>query len=351
VKAAVLYDREDLRVEEIAMPEPKDHEILVKVMAAGICGSDIPRVLGDKAHHFPIVLGHEFAGVVAKVGKLVTRVSVGERIAGAPLVPCHQCGDCLAGSFAQCKFYSFVGSRVNGSWAEFVIIPEINAVRIDDSVSFAEAAFFEPSAVALHALRHIGFQGGEDVAILGGGTIGLLTLQWAKLLGAKTVTVFDLDPERLETAKMLGADHAIDTSKGDFKEQTSATVGGRGFGIVMETAGSPITMQLSFELAANKAKICFVGTPTKNLIFDYKLFELMNRKEFTLTGSWMSYSAPFPGKEWELTAHFLSRQKLNFLDMIYKILPLEHINEAFELYKQPGAVKGKILLINGDEPV
>jgi L-iditol 2-dehydrogenase len=351
MKAAVLYGKEDIRVEDIAVPEPNDHEILVKVMATGICGSDLPRVLGDKAHHYPIVLGHEFAGVAVKVGKLVTRVNVGDRLAGAPLVPCHQCDDCQRGHFAQCKFYSFIGSRVNGSWAEFVVMPEINAVTIDDSVSFAEAAFFEPSAVALHALTHIGFQGGEHVAILGGGTIGLLTLQWAKLLGARTVTVFDLDQERLDIAKKLGADYVLDTTSAEYKDHAASIVDGKGFGIVMETAGSSVTMQLSFELAANKAKVCFVGTPTKDLTFNYKLFELMNRKEFTLTGSWMSYSAPFPGKEWELTAAFLSKQKLNFLDMVHHLLPLERIDEAFELYKQPGAVKGKILLINGDEPV
>jgi L-iditol 2-dehydrogenase len=351
MKAALLYGKDDIRIEEIAIPEPGDHDIVVKVMATGICGSDIPRVLGDKAHHYPIVLGHEFAGIVAKTGKLVTRVAVGERIAGAPLVPCHQCGDCLKGSFAQCKLYSFIGSRVNGSWAEYVLIPDINAVRIDDSVSFAEAAFFEPSAVALHALRHIHFEGGEHVAIVGGGTIGLLTLQWAKVLGARTVTVFDIDTERLDTARKLGADYVIDTSSADFKAQALSIVDGKGFGIVMETAGSDITMRLCFELAANKAKVCFVGTPTKDITFDYKLFELMNRKEFTLTGSWMSYSAPFPGDEWELTAHFLSKQRFNFLDMIDKIFPLEQINDAFELYKQPGAVKGKILLTLGDEPV
>ncbi|MEK3914808.1 galactitol-1-phosphate 5-dehydrogenase [Paenibacillus sp. FSL H7-0331] len=351
MKAAVLYGQDDIRVEDIAIPQPQAHEILVKVMATGICGSDVPRVLGTKAHHYPIVLGHEFAGIVAKVGTGVTRIGVGDRIAGAPLVPCHQCVDCFKGDFAQCQYYSFVGSRVNGSWAEYVIIPEINAVRIDDTVSYAEAAFFEPSAVALHALRHISFQGGEDVAILGGGTIGLLTLQWAKVLGARTVTVFDINHDRLELARKLGADYVIDTRSEDFKEQATSIVGAKGFGIVMETAGSDVTMRLSFELAANKAKVCFVGTPTKELTFDYKLFELMNRKEFTLTGSWMSYSAPFPGNEWELTAHFLSKQRFNFLDMIDKILPLEQINDAFELYKQPGAVKGKILLTLGSEPV
>ena len=126
-----------------------------------------------------------------------------------------------------------------------------------------------------------------------------------------------------------------------------AATSGRGFGYVFETAGVDITMKLAFELAGNKAQICFIGTPTKELVFDPKLFEQMNRKEFVLTGSWMSYSAPFPGKEWELTAHFFRTGQLKYDEaMIFKKFPLSQAAEAFAMYKTPGAVKGKILLVN-----
>jgi L-iditol 2-dehydrogenase len=346
MKAAVLYAKDDLRVEDIPLPEINDHEVLVKVKATGICGSDLPRVLGDGAHYYPIVLGHEFSGIVEKIGKKVTKVQVGDKVAGAPLVPCHGCWDCQKGNYAQCKNYTFIGSRINGSWAEYVKLPEVNAIKVDESVSFEEAAFFEPSAVALHALHHIQFQGGEDVAILGGGNIGLLILQWVKILGAKTVTVFDIDDEKLELAKKLGADHVINTLHEGFKEECFVITKGKGFGVVLETAGSNITMNLSFDLAANKAKVCFVGTPTRDITFDFKRFEQMNRKEFILTGSWMSYSAPYPGREWELTAYFLEKKRLNFKDMIYKVFPLDRIGDAFDLYRAPGFVKGKIILLN-----
>jgi L-iditol 2-dehydrogenase len=346
MKAAVLYAKNDIRVEETEIPLLESHEILVKVKATGICGSDLPRVMGDAAHHYPIVLGHEFSGVVEKIGSDVTKVKVGDRVVGAPLKPCHTCDDCLNGNFAQCKYYSFIGSRVNGSWAEYVAIPEANAIPFDESISFEEAAMVEPSAVALHALRLIQFQGGEHVAILGGGNIGLLTLQWAQILGARDVTVFDIDEERLETAKRLGADYTINSTKTGFEDEWKQITKGKGFGIVMETAGSDVTMRQSFELAANKAKVCFIGTPVRDLTFNHKLFELMNRKEFTLTGSWMSYGSPFPGDEWGLTLHFLKQRRLNFKEIIYKNFCLNDINDAFELYRQPGGVKGKILLHN-----
>lgn len=222
----------------------------------------------------------------------------------------------------------------------------MNAIPFDDSLSFEEAALVEPSAVALHALRIIHYQGGEHVAILGGGNIGLLVLQWAKILGAKTVTVFDIDEDRLKTAKLLGADYTLNTSVPDFGAQWKDITANRGYGVVMETGGSDVTMRLSFELAANKGKVCFVGTPVRDITYPYSLFEHMNRKEFTLTGSWMSYSTPFPGHEWELTLHYLRKGELNFTDIIYRKYALEDIHQAFDLYWQPGAVKGKILLLN-----
>ncbi|REK66617.1 MAG: galactitol-1-phosphate 5-dehydrogenase [Cohnella sp.] len=344
MKAAVLHAKNDIRLEEVEVPALKPHEILVRVKATGICGSDLPRVMGDAAHHYPIILGHEFSGLVESVGSGVTKVKAGERIAGVPLVPCQKCQDCLNGHYSQCPFYSFIGSRVNGSWADYVVIPEQNALPLGDDISFEEAALVEPSAVALHGLNLIPFQGGEHVAILGGGNIGLLTLQWAKILGARSVTVFDINEEKLETARQLGADYTINSSRPD--NQWKQITEGRGFGVVMETAGAEATMRMSIQIAANKANVCFIGTPIRDLSFPHKLFEQLNRKELTLKGSWMSYSAPYPGNEWGMTLDHIRSGKLNLKDVVHYRFPLHEINQAFDLYRQPGSVKGKILLLN-----
>lgn len=347
MKAAVLYANEDLRYEEFEMPQISEGEVLVKVKATGICGSDIPRVLGNGAHYYPIVLGHEFSGEVVEIGNAVKTVRIGDRVAGVPLIPCLKCEDCQKGNYSQCKFYSFIGSRVQGSFAEYVKAPERNVVKFEDNVSFEKGAFFEPSTVALHGLNCADYHGGEDVAILGGGTIGLFTAQWARIFGAKRVFVFDIDNDRLELAKKLGADVTINTLEPDFKEKVAKLTNKKGFGFVYETAGVDITMRLAFELAGNKASVCYIGTPTKDLVFTPKLLENMLRKEFKLTGSWMSYSAAFPGKEWELTAHYFSTGALKFDEsLIFMKLPMSEIQKGFEMYKTPGFVKGKILLTN-----
>ena len=188
MKAVVLYGQEDIGIEEVDRPKIGDDEVLVRVRATGVCGSDMPRVLGTGAHYYPIILGHEFSGQVAEIGSKVSNVAVGDKVSGAPLMPCHKCIDCSKGHYSQCKNYSFIGSRTSGSWAEYVKMPAINAVKLPDELGFVEGAFLEPITVALHGLFVMDFKGGTDLAIVGMGTIGLLTLQCAKALGAKTFT-------------------------------------------------------------------------------------------------------------------------------------------------------------------
>ncbi|MBU9725443.1 galactitol-1-phosphate 5-dehydrogenase [Diplocloster modestus] len=345
MKAGVVHAREDIRYEEIQMPSPKAGQVLIKVKYTGICGSDVPRVNGDACHFFPNVLGHEFSGVVEEIGDGVTSVKPGDRVSGVPLVPCMQCEDCQKGNYSLCRNYSFIGSREYGSFAEYVVVPERNAVKFGDNVTFEQGAFFEPSTVALHGLLRVNYQGGGTVAILGGGTIGLFTMQWAKIFGARKAVVFDISEERLALAKKLGADDAINTLDENYMDKALALTGGRGYDYVYETAGNTATMHMAFEAAGNKAEVCFIGTPTKELTFTVKEWENMNRKEFTLTGSWMSYSAPFPGREWELTAHYFKTGELKFDEsLIYRKIPLSKIDEAFAMYKVPGQVKGKLLI-------
>lgn len=345
MKAGVVHGVRDIRYEEIEKPVPKAGEVLVRVKYTGICGSDIPRVNEGTAHYTPIVLGHEFSGTVEQVGEGVTKVAPKDRVAGIPLVPCMECEDCRKGNYSLCRHYDFIGSHSFGSYAQYVCVPQTNVVKFDDSVSFEQGAFFEPATVALHGLERTNYRGGRTVAILGGGTIGMMTMQWAKIFGAKTVVVFDILDERLALGMRLGATAGVNTSEDAFLEKALALTGGRGFDYVFETAGNVATMKLAFRLAANKAEVCFIGTPTKELRFSVDEWEQMNRKEFVLTGSWMSYSVPFPGHEWELAAHYFGTGELKFDEsFIYEKIGLSKIDTAFAKFLTPGTVKGKILI-------
>jgi len=347
MKAAVLYANEDIRYEEIKTPVIKPGTVKLRVKATGICGSDVPRVLNNGAHFYPIVLGHEFAGDVVEVGAGVTDVNVGDTVSGVPLLPCMKCDDCQKGNFSLCKHYNFIGSREQGSFADYVVLPATNAVKYDPSIPYEQAAMFEPSTVALHGVFCNEYQGGNYVAILGCGTIGIFTMQWAKIFGSKKVVAFDINDNRLDLATRMGADAVINTRKSDYLKTALDVTSSKGYEYVFETAGSPDTTLMTFEVAANKAHICFIGTPSTELSFTPTEWEKLNRKELKLTGSWMSYSAPFPGKEWELTAHYFATGQLKFdPEFIYRKFRMSEAGKAFALYHNPASIKGRIMLIN-----
>ncbi|MTI62008.1 MAG: galactitol-1-phosphate 5-dehydrogenase [Firmicutes bacterium] len=344
MKAAVLHGKRDLRYEEISRPEINEHEVLIRVRATGICGSDLPRVLGDASHYYPNVFGHEFAGEIAERGRNVRGdFKKGDRVTAAPLKPCHQCESCLRGDFALCNNYSFIGSREFGTWAEYVKVPEVNLVKLPEGVSYVQGAFLEPITVALHGLFLMDFKPMTSVAITGMGTIGLLTLQAAKIMGAKEITVFDIDEDKLALAKELGADYLINTGDKNFREKADEITGGNGFEMVLEAAGVPQTELLCLEIAANKGSVMYIGTPHTDFKITPEQFEYLNRKELMVRGSWMSYSAPFPGEEWTLGAYYLGKKKIRIEKLLDRVVPLKEIWTAFEDIDR-GKIKGKVML-------
>lgn len=347
MKAAVLHANKDVRCDEIETPKVSKDEVRVKVVATGICGSDIPRVHFNAAHSFPIILGHEFAGYVDEVGEGVEGLKKGDHVAGIPLVPCFECDDCKKGDYSLCKHYSFVGSRQNGSMAQYVVLPKGNIMKIDPSIPYEVGAFFEPSTVAIHGIFECGYEHGKNVAVLGGGTIGLFVLQWLRILGAEKITVCDIDDEHLKLSKKLGADNTLITLDENFYDNANKLTDGKGFDYVFVSTGSTEAMKTAFKIASNKARLCFIGTPTKEITFSIPEWENMNRKEFFLTGSWMSYSAPWPGKEWSMTEEHFAKGDLKVLpEMIYKQYPIEQTMEAFNEFTVPGKVMGKIQIVD-----
>ena len=349
MKAGVLKGLDDIRFEEYKTPGiTGDTDVKVKVKACGICKSDVPRVLNGTARYYPIILGHEFSGVVEAVGDKVTKVSVGDHVSGIPLVPCFDCDDCKKGDYSLCKNYSFIGSRRDGAYAEYVVVPEDNLVKVDEGVPFEAAALIETSTIALHGLYLAEFhktpQDKRRVLVIGTGTVGMFALQWAKILGAEVIAILGRDDERLKVAKDIADCETINSTKDDIKESVDKITDGKGFDFVFDAVGIESTIKNSLEAVGNKGTICVIGTPTEDVRFSWEEWEVINRKELKLTGSWMSYSAPFPGREWEETVEHLKNGDLLMDDrLIYKTFDLSEIREAFDCFKNE-KVKGRILL-------
>lgn len=344
MKAAVLEGNERLIYRDIETPQVTAGTVQIQVAACGICGSDVPRVFDNGAHNYPLILGHEFSGIVSAVGEGVSNVKVGDHVVAAPLVPCMDCPDCEKGNYSLCKHYSFIGSRQNGAMADYIVVPAVNVLPIPEDLSFQQAATIEPSTVALHALRICNYAAGKRVAVLGCGIIGLYTVQWARLLGAEHITAISRGKRGLEAALQCGADDII-TTDGTMDEALDAAAKA-GYDYVFECSGSETTIQLSLRLVANKGTVCFIGTPKKPLSFTIPQFEQINRKECIVTGSWMSYSAPFPGSEWTDTIACMSDGRLKYVPgLVHGTYPMAQAMDAFREIRA-GGTKGRVLLLN-----
>ena len=305
MKVVIVNDGGNLSVTEMEKPKiTSSDQILVKVAYSGLCGSDIPRIFHQGAHYYPITLGHEFSGTVTEIGNDVTEFAIGDLISCVPLLPCFKCDECRKHYYSLCKNYTFVGSRISGGFAEYIVLNKKNAFKLPKGVTPLEGAFFEPMTVGMHALLLADGCRDKNVIIVGGGTIGLLAMQCAKAMGAKSIAVIDINDTRLNLAKSLGADQVYNSKNLSPEEISQALSINRFEQIVLETAGSPVTVKLAIEIAGPRAKIGLVGTLHNDITLSEKTFGLILRKELHILGSWMNYSAPWPGEEWQLVSQF-----------------------------------------------
>lgn len=344
MKAVVVNEGGDLSIQDVEKPQiTSPVQILVKVAYSGLCGSDIPRIFDHGAHFYPITLGHEFSGNVVEIGSDVTEFEVGDLVSCVPLLPCFKCEECQKHYYSLCKNYVFVGSRITGGFAEYIVLDKRNAFKLPKGVRPIEGAFFEPMTVGMHTLLLAGGCQNKNVVIVGGGTIGLLVMQCAKAMGAKSVAVIDINEARLELAKRLGANEVYNSKSLTSEEINHALSPHRFDQIVLETAGSPVTVRLAVEIAGPRAIVGLIGTLHNDITLSEKNFGLILRKELQLLGSWMNYSAPWPGKEWQLVSQFFMDGKIKLDELIASIGDFDSfIKQVNSLNGNP--MNGKILL-------
>ncbi len=347
MKQVIVKENNLLEIIETSIPACGPGDVLVKVHYSGLCGSDIPRIFHDGAHYYPVTLGHEFAGEIMAVGFLVTKVRPGQMICCIPLVPDFSMPECERGFYSLGKGYTFVGSRLPGGNAEYVVMPESSCYLLPAGVNAKQGAFFEPVTVGIHPILLAGGCENKNVVIIGAGTIGLLALQSAKAMGAKTVTAIDINEEKLALAMTLGADYVANASDEDFISRFPHHQEIRFDQLILETAGAPQTVKTALAFAGPRAQLALVGTLHRDLLLGFQEYEQILRKELVLYGSWMNYSAPFPGKEWSITADLFINNQMNIDAIISSDTGVEeYVRQVMAL--AGGPANGKILLHWGE---
>lgn len=344
MKALRMYKPGDIRFEMVPVPTPKDGEVLLKITAVGICGSDIPRILTYGAHVSPIIPGHEFAAEIVEVTDSIKNFKVGDRVTVPPLMPCHKCKWCEVGEYALCEDYDYFGSRRDGAFAQYLCCPEENLMKLADSITDEEAATTDPCANAMHALHISDFKAGQTVAVYGAGAIGLYAIGCAKALGAKKVISVDINDEKSKYALEAGADYAINSLKEDAVDKIDELTDG-GADIVIDVTGAPIAQKNCILSAGRLGKVILLGISHQPLTLSDVEVDRIMRRQLDVKGSWNSFTAPFPGKDWTVSLQLFEQNKLNSNPVITHRFSLEEGPEVFKKIADKSIVFNKILFL------
>lgn len=337
MKAAVFYNEKNLKIESIDKPMPKKDEVLIKVMACGICGTDVHIYNGDEgaaATPEKTVLGHEFSGIVEAVGENVRDIKVGDRVCVDPNKLCGECYYCKSGLAHFCENMIGIGTTVNGGFAEYCAVPQTQAYKIADTTTYEMAAMTEPVACCVHGIDMCNISCGDTVAVIGGGMIGMIMLQLAKISGAGRLIMIEPIEEKRIQAKRLGADLCINPLTEDVK-QVLLENGVTRISTVIECVGRTSTMEQAIAIAGKNSTVMMFGLTAPNDTISIKPFDIF-KKEIVLKASFIN---PYTQKR---ALELIDNKKIDVSSMIYDVEALEKLPEI--LGSRELLAKGKYII-------
>jgi L-iditol 2-dehydrogenase len=327
MKAAVYYSNNDIRIEERSIPKIGPGELLIRIAASGICGSDVMEWY--RIDKVPLILGHEISGTIAELGDGVTKYKVGDRVSASHHVPCDKCRYCLNGHHTVCELLRSTFFDPGG-FCEYVRLPKINTEKgvylLPDSVSFDEATFIEPIACVLRGQRIANIRNGMSVLVVGSGIAGLLHMQMAKVNKASLVVSTDINKFRLNTAKKLGADYALDGSRENLTAKFKELNSGRLADLVIICTGAPSAIEQALNTVDRGGTVLFFAPTNNGVSMPISINKLFWRTEITLTSSY----AGTPQDHIE-ALDLIKNHKFNISEMITHRLKLSQIQEGFRL--------------------
>ena len=335
MKAYNLRAVNDLRYEDVPMPECPQGWAIVKVKAAGICSSDVPRVFTKGTYHFPTIPGHEFAGVVHSVADSENTQLVGKPVGVFPLIPCRNCESCKEKHYEMCSNYDYVGSRRDGAFAEFVAVPVWNIVVLPDTISFEVAAMMEPFAVALHAIKIGGVAEGMNVGIVGTGMIGIAAGQWAKMFGVDNVAVIGRSEDKRNMVENCGLEYCVCNDPAGVSE----------YDFVLEAVGTPKAIELAISATKRGGSLVLMGNPSGDITISQAVYWKILRKQLHLSGTWNSSFDGINPSDWTEVVNALANKAITAESLITHRFSQENVKQGLELMREHKEPYCKVMTI------
>ena len=350
MKAWVLDAINDFHLKEINKPQPGKGEVLVAVKAAGICGSDIPRIYKTGTYHYPLIPGHEFSGQVVELGEGVDTAWLNKRVGVFPLIPCGKCGPCQQGMYELCRQYSYIGSRQAGAFAEYVAVPAKNLIELPESVSYKAAAMLEPLSVAVHAVRRSGVLNSDkknsNIAVCGLGTIGMLISMVLLKQGYKNIFLIGNKDFQKEKAVLLGLkEHCFcDVRHADVKNWLASKTE-NGVDVFFECVGKSETIDWAIDNAAPGGHIVMIGNPASDVTLERNLYWKILRNQLVATGSWNSSFTGEKDDDWHYAVSLLSDKSFLIDKLITHKYSLDDLENGMMIMRDKSQEYIKIMAI------
>lgn len=340
MKAAVLYGANNVEVAEIDKPKAGSGELVIKVKAAAICGTDGRIITGKKTKgvRYPSVIGHEFSGEIVEVGEGVTEFKCGDAIAVDPVIPCCSCVYCQSGKENVCLNRQAIGYEFNGAFAEYLRIPSIalkagNVFNVPKGTSYEAAALAEPLACCINGQKNVGIELGDTVVILGAGPIGLMHVMLAKLSGATTVIVSELNEKRREAALECGADIVVDSGNEDLNAKVKAATNGIGADAVIMAIGVPSLINSALALVRKGGKVNLFAGFSTGAMADIDV-NLIHYNEIIVTGA-----SALSREGYKTALTLITSGKINVEKLITHRFKLDDAKKAFACAQDGSAIK------------
>ena len=323
MKAAVWYGGKEIRIEEVPKPDPGPNDVLVRVKAAGICGSDLHAYEGiSKRRVPPLIMGHEIAGEIAEIGGHVKGSQIGDRVVVQPVLSCGECEQCRSGNENICRNIRFLGLHVPGGFAEYVKAPAESCYTMPSRLRFEEACLTEPLSVAVHVVNNVPVGVDGTILIVGAGVVGSMVTQVARLRTSGKIIVTDILDSRLDLAKKLGADITINPRKKNVPEEIHKITEGRGVDVSIEVVGIESTIQDALASVKKGGTTIAIGLLEKSIKID--VMSLVS-SELKLLGSYLYNDCDFRS-----SINLITEGKVNMQPYLTRILALDDALKGFE---------------------
>ena len=334
MKASRFLGNKTFAVTDLPTPHAGPGELVLRNQVCGVCGTDVHIYHGEPGSadvNPPVVLGHEYSGEVVEVGKGVTGFAVGDHVTVDPNIYCGHCAYCQNGKKQLCPSMEAIGVTRDGGFAQYSLIPASQAFKLEPTVPWEAAAMAEPLACCLHGIDLAGIQVGDKVCVVGGGAIGLLMVQLAKLSGASQIVLSEPNEKRRQVGLQLGVNAALDPTRPDSQEAFAQVLGG-GANVVIECVGNTPAVKSAFQFAGKGATVLLFSVPKVDATFDLPLFDVY-KKELTIKGSFVNPDTH------DRAVRLINSGKVDFSSIITHRFILDQLPEAIAMQMSSESIK------------